>query len=170
MTFVCVAIIILELYIKFRRRSFNIGITTLWWISDLIYFATDYQVMTKSRFMKRLHRCYSSRAPGLTSGLQVTLYGWCHSDSGVSVLLYSTYTGCFIISVTLSLTYIFIKFELKEQYIYIYHMKELSFFQYKYRTYLHFDLLIMTSILTSLYFDMEMTIDNCADIVKLKYE
>ena len=32
----------------------------------------------------------------------------------------NNYTGCFIISVTLSLTYIFIKFELKEQYIYIY--------------------------------------------------
>ena len=44
----CVAIRIRELYIKFRRRSSNIGITTLWWILKLLYFATYYQIMTNS--------------------------------------------------------------------------------------------------------------------------
>ena len=38
---------------------------------------------------------------------------------------------------------------------------------YKCRTYLHFDLYIITSFLTSLYFDMELTKGNSAEIVKL---
>ena len=44
--------------------------------------------------------------------------------------------------------------------------KELKFFLYKYRKYLHFDLHIMTSFLISLYFNIELTKEHRAEIVK----